>query len=585
MRTQGRRRLDVALIGAGGLVLAGVSVISAFGFNTERIDQMWVGATLQSDGTAVIREVIDDNFGNASDRHGLLRRIPGLTTQSPVAVHSPDGAPDSINSIVPFQFDDGSSGVEIRIGDATKIVSGRHRYVIDYSLGTIVEGSTIAWNAVGLGWELPIEDAEIHVVAPWLLTDVVCQQGKEGSTDPCEIDQVEPGHLVVHVSETIEPEHGVTVRATRGDDLAIVASMPDPPGLPDDPGAGLAQPAAVAMVAAIGGGLSMSRWVRRAGRERIGVGGATDAAFADGSSSTSERRVDATKLGDFATTDFAPPEGISAPMGGVILTENVQQQHKVAWLIEAAIEGAVDLVEEDGKTVRIDRLAPGKPATQEVLDTMFRGRETITLGAYEATFAKGWAEVGTQLEATANDAGLWDPAGDSRRLRVRVLGFIVMVIASVAVGFGAALAGRYGNHWGLLAGAAIVAGAGWAAVLRGWELRVRTPRGSALWLRVESFRRFLHDSEAFHAEEAAKRGVLREYTAWAVAVGEIDRWKRAVESSTVIPTTAGLGYVAMAPMLSSSTSSTATAPSSSGGGGGGGGGVGGGGGGGGGGNW
>jgi uncharacterized membrane protein len=77
--------------------------------------------------------------------------------------------------------------------------------------------------------------------------------------------------------------------------------------------------------------------------------------------------------------------------------------------------------------------------------------------------------------------------------------------------------------------------------------------------------------------------VLREYTAWAVAVGEVDRWARAVAASSAIPQQAGLGYVHMAPMLISTTSSTATAPSSSGGGGGGS--VGGGGGGGGGGSW
>ncbi len=165
-----------------------------------------------------------------------------------------------------------------------------------------------------------------------------------------------------------------------------------------------------------------------------------------------------------------------------------------------------------------------------------------------------------------------------------MLGVLAAILGVIGLGVTAALAGRYGGGWvWLLAGAAVVAGAGYAAALRGWELRVRTPQGSALWLRVESFRRFLHESEAFHAEEAAKRGVLREYTAWAMALGEIDRWKRAVEGSTVIPDTAGLHYLAMAPLLSSSTSSASTAPSSSGGGGGGG--VGGGGGGGGGGNW
>lgn len=80
--------------------------------------------------------------------------------------------------------------------------------------------------------------------------------------------------------------------------------------------------------------------------------------------------------------------------------------------------------------------------------------------------------------------------------------------------------------------------------------------------------------------------MLREYTAWAVAIGEIDRWERSVAASSAIPQDAGLGYVHMAPLLMASTLSSSTEPSSSGGGGdGGGGGVGGGGGGGGGGSW
>ena len=83
--------------------------------------------------------------------------------------------------------------------------------------------------------------------------------------------------------------------------------------------------------------------------------------------------------------------------------------------------------------------------------------------------------------------------------------------------------------------------------------------------------------------------MLREYTAWAVAVGEIDRWQRAVSAASIAPETAGLSYAYMAPLLLASTTSAATAPSSSGegfgGGGFGGGSVGGGAGGGGGGSW
>jgi len=86
-----------------------------------------------------------------------------------------------------------------------------------------------------------------------------------------------------------------------------------------------------------------------------------------------------------------------------------------------------------------------------------------------------------------------------------------------------------------LAVASCVAGAGTAGLVAGWELLVRTTAGSSMWLRVESFRRFLAESEAHHAEEAAQRGVLRDYTAWAISVGEIDRWAAAIRASTHIP--------------------------------------------------
>jgi hypothetical protein len=124
---------------------------------------------------------------------------------------------------------------------------------------------------------------------------------------------------------------------------------------------------------------------------------------------------------------------------------------------------------------------------------------------------------------------------------------------------GGALVNWWGWAWlAVLVVGALIAGAGLAAVVRGWELRVRTPKGSGLWLRVESFRRFLAASEAHHAEEAAKRGVVLEYTAWAVALGELDRWSRAVTASALDPIT--VGYASMAGLLGSGASASTRRP-------------------------
>jgi hypothetical protein len=300
-------------------------------------------------------------------------------------------------------------------------------------------------------------------------------------------------------------------------------------------------------------------------------------------------RIDEAELAELATIEFAPPAELTPAQGGVVLTENVQANHKAAWLVQAAIAGDVDIQQEGQKATGLVRLGPGSPETASFLDTAFRGRSQLSLESYDKDFSTAWTAVGNRLSAWRRTSGLWDPQGDRRRVRWAVFGALAFVPGVLMVLGGAFAANAWGS-WALpivLAGG-LVGGAALAVVVRSWELRMRSPAGSGLWLRVESFRRFLAGSEAYHAEEAARRGVLREYTAWALALGEIDRWRVAVMSATTIPPdTPGLAYVWLGSSIIASTSAAATAPSSSSSGGGsfGGGSIGGGAGGGGGGSW
>ena len=585
MRTRGRRRLDVAVIAFGALVGTAATGIGGAISDHERIPQMWVGAALHDDGTSSLIEVIDYDTGTASERHGIVRRIPGLTVETPVKVESLD-APAGIATKTAFFFDGGEPGIEMNIGDADTTISGRHRYKITYSSDDLIDGRTLRWDAIGSGWELDIDYVTVHVVAPWQFTDPTCQIGRAGSTDTCAISQPEPGHLVVK-AEKLPTGNGITVRAQRGTFLDSSPRLPAPPlTAPGDPGAGILMPAVAGLIAGLGGAIVTSKLVRRAGRERVGGGGATDAAWTSGGGPSSEVRLDESELAKMATIEFAPPEGISPSQGGLILAEQVSNQHKVAWLIQAAVNEGIELVEEGGKAVRIVRKGSGHPGDLAILDAAFGARDTIELGTYDKQFAAAWGLIDAQLQGWAATSGVWDTKADSRKTGIRALGGLAALLGWALAALGGYLTAGHGMQWlpAVIVGA-LLGGGGLAAAVRGWELRVRTPLGSGLWLRVESFRNFLAQSETFHAEEAAKRGVLREYTAWAVALGEIDRWARAVSASTAIPQEAGLSYAYMAPALMVATSSTATAPSSSGGGFSGGGGVGGGGGGGGGGSW
>src|SRR5436190_11031376 len=292
MRTQGRRRLDRIVLGLGAVVGGGIVAIGAAVGDAERIPQMWVGAELSAEGATQVTEAIDYDFGLVP-KHGIFRTIPGLGLNSVVTVSSAT-APDDIAAFTPI-FIDGEQGMEVKVGDPNITITGRHRYVLDYELPRDVlldAAGTLAWDAVGTKWTVDIQRAEIHIVAPWELVNATCHTGGTGATGGCELTEVEPGHLVTTVDD-LSPGEGVTVRAERGAALAATPNVPPPPTTaPPDPGIGLLLPALAAVTAGFGAALSTSALVRRSGRERVGVGGVADAAFAAGGSPTSEVRLD-----------------------------------------------------------------------------------------------------------------------------------------------------------------------------------------------------------------------------------------------------------------------------------------------------
>jgi hypothetical protein len=571
MRTGQRRRIDAVLLAVAVLVVGGAAAAGAALGDGERITAMWAGAEVGADGHARIVEAIDWDFGPTA-HHGIFRDVPGLEPDAPVSVASATAPAD-------VHLSGSSQQTRIRIGDPDRTINGRHRYLIAYPLGGVAPGGRLAWDAVGTSWPVSITDVEVHVVAPFQLQDLRCVQGAAGADAPCDIAQPEPGHLVARV-DSLSAAEGVTVYATAGRRLAAAPALPAPPsGTPDDPGTGVLLPGLLATLVALPAAAATSRLVRLAGRERVAAGGPADAAWGG---TRGEIRIDADKLASLATIEFVPPPELTPAQGGVVLAEAVRQEHKVAWLIGAAIDGYIDL-QGNRATVTMVRLPRRDGATAYTLDTAFAGRDRLLLGTYDADFAMAWKAVGGELKAWQRSSGLWDPAGEQRRLLALVLGGVLTLAGLLIAGAGGAAANRWGAVWlVLVAFGALLAGAGLAAAVRAWELRVRTAAGSGLWLRAESFRRFLAGSEAHHAEEAAKRGVLREYTAWAVAVGEIDHWSRMVAASGAARDPAAVQavhYAAIAPTLDNATSTTSSQPSSSNGGGSVGGGSGGGGGG------
>ena len=579
MRPEARRRLDRFWLVLGAAMLGGIAIAAAFIGDTERISAYWTHAQIDATGNAHVTEVIDYDFGS-NQRHGLLRQLPDVPTSAPFTVDSPS-APDQ------FQVLSWWLGSELRVGDPFSTISNRHRYTLTYPHTALVDGDRVGWNAVGDGWTVPISDVEVHITADRALSDVECDTGTTGETGGCTAEVVGPGHVVVH-HDKVESGEFLTVWATLGEPV-VMPTVAAPTGTAPDPGAGWQTPPLIAAVAALLGAAMLSPVIRRAGREWMWEGGTVDAAFGPDDAAAPQRRVDHTELREMTTIEFEPPRDLSASVGGVIHLERVHDDHKMAWLLESAIREEIVLDPQDDHPTISRGPATPNPAVAGVLDKMFGGSQVIDLEKYDPTFTSGWEKLGSELEAWRRSSGLWDDAGRRRRAQAIGFGVFALIVGAGVLAIGAAMSNRTGAGWyPMIAVGGVIAGFGIAGIVRSWELRVRTAAGSGAWIRIESFRRFLHDSEAEHVERAAAMGMLRQYTAWAVALGEVDRWEDAVKEAAARPGSSLAGYrhtdfVLAAPLISRAVSTASTAPSSSGGGGGGG--AGGGGGGGGGGSW
>src|SRR6266536_285762 len=556
MRTRRHRRIDALLLALAGLVIGAVALVGAVAGNPEHVAGIWSGAIVQPDGSAHISEAIDYDFGYGR-HHGIFRDVPRLQPDAAVKVSSAT-APDDV------QLSTTPTGARIRIGDPSRTVGGRHRYLIEYPLGGVAPGGRLAWNAVGTGWSVKLSNIEIHLVAPFQLEAVRCVRGAAGATTPCKVAQPEPGHLVVEIG-SLDLHQGATLYASAGRELEAAPPLPSPPpASPAATGTSPFVPGVLAAVLALASAAAVSRLVRRAGRERVAVGDAGRAGIG------SEVRLDAEQLASLATIEYVPPEGLTPAQGGVLLAGGVQRRHKVAWLIDAAVDGHIRLEGEGGDVTLVRCPHHDGGSIAATLDIAFAGRERLQLGTYDTSFAAAWRRVGKELRVWQQESGRWDPTGELRRVRGWLIGFV-----GAAFGLGCAFVGggdasRTGAAGlALVVPGALLAGCGVSAALRAWELRTLTVAGSGSWLRVESFRRFLAESDAHCADEAATQDHLLQYTAWAVAVGEIDRWSSATAASAVAQADPAYYSATMVPYLSRATA--ASSVSSSGGNGGGGG--------------
>jgi hypothetical protein len=557
----------VAVIAVGGTaVLAAIGVI---GGAPERFDSKVVTVQPVGDDGVRVREVVDEDFGD-QHRHGYERIIPtDFGEPIDIEASSPDANAD-------IHVDSVETGDRIRLGDPDVTLSGQHRYILTYTLPDAqISTGTLALDIIGDSRKPEeFETGRFEVIVTGMeLADTRCNVGKAGTSGGCTLAR--DGDVFRTVISPLKARQGITIGGTVSGRLPVVQTADPalPKRRPDH------------RLALAGGALALGAitvaavyaTARRRGRNEVFAGGAADAAYGSLPTPTGDappkaevRMVADAKLGELATIEFVPPKGIEPWQGAVLLSERFDRTTIASWVSGLVAKDAITLTQEDDGLVlhrgpHHDQLDAD---TKALVDQMLDYKDELKLGTYNANFGKAWSQVWTLERDDIAESGWWKrlPPGSARQggAATKWLGFVV--IAFIFLGAGSFVTAVLGAIHGMIPALifAVVVPFVFAHFLYRVLLPARSATGSALALRAESFRRFLAASEGKHVDWAWKQGLLREYSAWAVALGAADAWGKALATSNVPAPEMNLSSPMWLYTMGPSFDSTRSAPSSSG---------------------
>jgi Predicted membrane protein (DUF2207) len=554
-----------------GCSIGGTALLAATGIigqpsKAERFDAKVVTVSPAGDDGVRIREVVDEDFGT-KDRHGYERIIPtDFGNPSDIEASSPDANADV--DVTSFGSED-----RIRLGDPDSTISGQHRYVLEYTLPEArLSTGLLALDIIGT--DETLETGRFEVVVTGLnLLDPQCNVGEEEHVGGCTLEQ--DGDVLRAVISPLKPGDGITIGGIIAGRVPA-ADLTDPPIPKRRPDNRLKLALAAIPLGLLGAGIAFFT-ARRAGRNEVFAGGAADAAYGSLPQPTGNtplradvRLVPDSKMAELATIEFVPPKGIEPWQGAVLLSEKFDRTTVAAWMSGLVAKEAITLTEDDGITIhRGPKFGQLDPETGALVNQMLDYKEELKLGTYNSNFGQAWSQVATLERDGIAKSGWWKrlPPGSASSGGSATSYIGLVVVLFFIFGAGSFITALFGLFRGIVPALifAVLIPFAFAHTLYRVLVPARSATGSALALRAESFRRFLEASEGKHVDWAWKQGLLREYSAWAVALGAADAWGRALAASNVPAPEMSMASPIWLYSMGPSFESTRVAPTQSGG--------------------
>ena len=180
----------------------------------EKIDSFDTEIVAHKDGSMTVTENILYDFGEDS-RHGIFRTIPLVSKVGNlfrvIEIDFKQALRDGEEE--PYEVENMSKESEIKIGDADKTITGKHNYIIIYTVKNGIGSNyethdEIYWNATSNDWEIPIEKASLIISTDFGVTPLesICFTGPQSS----KFQNCQVYGSTISTNDALNPYQGLT---------------------------------------------------------------------------------------------------------------------------------------------------------------------------------------------------------------------------------------------------------------------------------------------------------------------------------------------------------------------------------------
>ncbi|MFA6391387.1 MAG: DUF2207 domain-containing protein [Patescibacteria group bacterium] len=392
----------------------------AIGAEFENVTDFSAQIEIHDDSSFSVTETILYDFAD-QQRHGIFRYIPISYKArggnyniriSDISVTNEAGQSYNYETSYP------GKNIELKIGDADILITGRHTYIISYTIEKAInyfeDWDELYWNATGNGWEIPIDSAKVKVIFPNSFSEdklqIKCFAGSDGTDYECDES---PEKTVIN--GTVSDVSFGTNNLFAYEGMTIVVGFPK--GLVQEPTASdkfieYFRDNGILLLPLLVLSLMIYLW-RAKGRDPNGKG--------------------------TIIAQYDAPDNITAAEVGTIIDEKVQLKDISSQIIQFAVNGNLKIVKGEGKTdYSFLRLTEADVLKTEFEKSLFTGifgdKNSVKLSELKNKFYKVYSDITSKLYKETVNKNYFAKNPRNVRLAYNGLG-VTLFLVGFFVGF------------------------------------------------------------------------------------------------------------------------------------------------------